>query len=310
VEYKVTVFVCVPLLLEAIYKKIMAEVERQGKTGLINAMRKICNFLLIFGIDIRRKVFKQIIDKLGGVRGVFSGAAAIDKDVAKGYHSLGILTLQGYGLTETAPVLTGENKTAIRYGSCGFPLVNVEIKIDNPNEEGIGEILAKGPNVMIGYYENEEATAEVIKDGWFCTGDLGYIDNDGFLFISGRKKNVIVLKSGKNIYPEEIELLVNNLPYVAESMVYGTPKKDDVVLAVKIVYNEEYVDDKYPGMPDEELKDIIWQDIRKINEHLPAYKCMKSLVVTNQEMIKTTTKKVKRHEELKSLTEISTGSHN
>ena len=299
VEYKVTVFVCVPLLLEAMYKKIMAEIDRQGKTNLIKTMRKVCNFLLILGIDIRRKVFKQIIDKLGGVRVVISGAAAIDKEVAKGFHSFGIMTLQGYGLTETAPVLAGENQTAIRYGSCGFPLANVEIKIDSPNEEGIGEIIAKGPNVMIGYYENEEATAAVIKDGWFYTGDLGYMDKEGFLFIAGRKKNVIVLKSGKNVYPEEIEILVNSLPYVSESMVYGIPKKDDVVLSVKIVYNEEYVNDKYPGISEEALKDTIWKDIKKINEQLPAYKCMKSLVVTNQEMIKTTTQKVKRFEEIK-----------
>ena len=299
IEYKVSVFVCVPLLLEAMYKKIMAEVDRQGKTKLINRMRKVCNFLLFFGIDIRRKVFKPIIDQLGGVRGVFSGAAAIDKEVAKGYHSFGILTLQGYGLTETAPVLTGENASAIRYGSCGFPLVNVEIKIDDPNEDGIGEIIAKGPNVMLGYYENEEATAEVMKDGWFHTGDLGYIDKDGFLFISGRKKNVIVLKSGKNVYPEEIETFVNNLPYVAESMVYGSPGKEDVLIAAKIVYNEEYIQEKYPNISEEALKDKIWADIKKINDKLTVYQCIKKLTITNQEMIKTTTQKVKRFEEIK-----------
>ena len=297
-EYKVTVFLCVPLLLEAIYKKLMAEVERQGKTKLIKTMRKVCNFLLIFGIDIRRKVFKQIIDNLGGVRGVFSGAAAIDKEVAKGYHSFGILTLQGYGLTETAPVLTGENKTAIRYGSCGFPIPNVEIKIDNPNEEGIGEIIAKGPNVMLGYYENEEATAEVLKDGWFYTGDLGYLDKDGFLFITGRKKNVIVLKNGKNVYPEELEMLLN-MPYVSESLVYGKPKGDDLSIVAKIVYDQEYVDEKYPGISEEELHKIIWKDIQEINEGLPLYKKMRHLVITNEEMIKTTTKKVKRFEEIK-----------
>ena len=298
-EYKVTVFVGVPLLLEAMYKKIMAEVDKQGKTGLIKTMRKVCNFLLLFGIDIRRKVFKKIIDNLGGgIRLVVSGAAAIDKEVAKGYHSFGILTLQGYGLTETAPVLAGENKTAIKYGSCGFALPNVELKIDNPNEEGVGEIIARGPNVMIGYYENEEATAAVLKDGWFYTGDLGYIDKDDFLFITGRKKNVIVQKSGKNIYPEEIELLIN-MPYVSESMVYGEPKGDDFVLSAKIVYNEEYVNDKYPGMTEDALKDVIWNDIKKMNEKLPAYKQVKKLVITNQEMIKTTTQKVKRFEELK-----------
>jgi len=299
-EYKVTVFVIVPLLLEAMYKKIMTEVARQGKTGLINSMWKVCNFLLAFGIDVRRKVFKQIIDKLGGgLRIVICGAAALDKAVSKGYHGFGIYVFQGYGLTETAPVLTGENITAIRHGSCGLALPNVELKIDAPNEEGIGEITAKGPNVMLGYYENEEATAAVMKDGWFHTGDLGYIDKEGFLFITGRKKNVIVMKSGKNVYPEEIESFVNCLPYVAESMVYGKPKNDDVLLSVKIVYNEEYVQEKYPGVTEEELKDIIWKDIKKINDQLPPYKCMKNLVITNQEMVKTTTQKVKRFEEMK-----------
>ncbi|MCL2355040.1 MAG: AMP-binding protein, partial [Oscillospiraceae bacterium] len=299
-EYKVSVFVCVPLLLEAIYKKIMAEVDRQGKTKLINIMSNVCNGLLKVKIDIRRKIFKQILDNLGGeIRLVISGAAPIDKNVAQGYYNFGITTLQGYGLTETAPVLAGENKSAIRFGSCGFPLANVELKIDEPNEEGIGEIIAKGPNVMVGYYENQEATNEVIKNGWFHTGDLGRIDDDGFVFITGRKKNVIVLKNGKNIYPEELEMLVASLPYVQENMVYGKPKGDDVLLSVKIVYNEEYTNEKYPGKSEEELRDIAWKDVKDINAGLPQYKRMKNLVFTKEEMVKTTTRKVKRFEEIK-----------
>ncbi|MCL2383392.1 MAG: AMP-binding protein [Oscillospiraceae bacterium] len=299
-EYKVSVFVCVPLLLEAMYKKIMAEVDRQGKTKLMATMSKVCNFLLKFKIDIRRKVFKKVLDNLGGeIRFIISGAAPIDKNVAEGFANFGMLSVQGYGLTETAPVLAAENPTAIRYGSCGFPMVNVDLKIDNPNEEGIGEIIAKGPNVMVGYYENQEATDEVIKNGWFHTGDLGRIDEDGFVFITGRKKNVIVLKNGKNIYPEEIEMHVSALPYVQENMVYGKPKGDDLLLSVKIVYNEEYTKEKYPGKTEEELHDIIWKDIKEINDHLPTYKRMKHLVVTNEEMVKTTTRKVKRFEEMK-----------
>ena len=302
-EYEVSVFVCVPLLLESMYKKIMVTVEKQGKTKLISMMRKVCNFLLKFGIDIRRKVFKQIIDNLGGkLRFIISGAAAIDKEVAKGYHSFGILTVQGYGLTETAPVLAAENISAIRYGSCGLPLANIDVKIDEPNEDGVGEIIAKGPNVMSGYYENEEATNEVIKNGWFHTGDLGYFDKDGFLFITGRKKNVIVLKNGKNIYPEELEAGIT-MPYVDESMVFGEPKGDDVTLSVKIVYNEEYVKEKYPEISETDLKDIIWKDIKKINENLPAYKKLKNLVITKEPMIKTTTQKVKRFEEIKKVNE-------
>ena len=305
-EYKVSIFVCVPLLLEAMYKKIMTEVDKQNKTNLIKIMRKVCNFLLKFGIDIRRKVFKQILDNLGGnIRFVISGASAIDKNVAKGFYDFGILAVQGYGLTETSPVLAAENEKCVKFGSVGLPLTDVEIKIDNPNEEGIGEIIAKGPNVMLGYYENKEATDEVLKEingeQWFYTGDLGYLDKDGFLFITGRKKNVIVLKNGKNIYPEEIELLVNNLPYVSESMVFGLPKDDDLLLSLKLVYNKEYVKEKYGDISKEELKQKIWADIKNINKTLTNYKHIKNLIITDEEMIKTTTAKIKRQEEIKKI---------
>lgn len=298
-EYQVSVFVCVPLLLEAMYKKIMNEVEKQGKTRIIKIATAVSNILLKCGIDIRRKLFKSIIDNLGGkLRFVVSGASAIDKNVAKGFNDLGILTVQGYGLTETSPVLTAENAESIRYGSIGFPLSNVEIKIDNPNENGIGEIIAKGPNVMLGYYENEEATNEVLKNGWFHTGDLGYKDKDGYIFITGRKKNVIVLKNGKNVYPEELEVLINNLPYVAESMVFGMPKDDDLTVSVKIVYNKEYIEEKYPNISKKDLEEKIWQDIKQINSTLTSYKHIKKLIITDEPMIKTTTEKVKRFEEV------------
>lgn len=305
-EYKVSIFVCVPLLLEAMYKKIMTEVEKQNKTKVIKIMRKVCNFLLKFGIDIRRKVFKQILDNLGGnIRFVISGASAIDKNVAKGFYDFGILAVQGYGLTETSPVLAAENEKCIKFGSVGIPLTGIDIKIDNPNEEGIGEIIVKGPNVMLGYYENKEATDDVLKEingeKWFYTGDLGYIDKDGFLFITGRKKNVIVLKNGKNIYPEEIELLVNNLPYVAESMVFGLPKDDDLLLSLKLVYNKEYVKEKYGDINNEDLKQKIWTDIKNINKTLTNYKHIKNLIITDEAMIKTTTAKIKRQEEIKKI---------
>ena len=304
-EYKVSTFVCVPLLLEAMYKKIMNEVEKQGKTKLIKIAIPISNFLLKCGIDIRRKLFKDIINQLGGnIRFVVSGASGIDKKVAKGFNDFGILTVQGYGLTETAPVLTAENEKCIRYGSIGYPMANVEIRIDNQNEEGIGEIVAKGPNVMLGYYENEEATNEVIEidengDRWFHTGDLAYMDKDGYIFIAGRKKNVIVLKNGKNIYPEELELLVNNLPYVEESMVFGMPKDDDLVVSVKIVYNKEYKEEN--NLSEEELKNEIWEDIKKINKDLPNYQHIKNLIITDEPMIKTTTAKIKRFAEIEKI---------
>ena len=215
---------------------------------------------------------------------------------------MGIATLQGYGLTETSPVLTAENDKNICYGSVGFPLVNVEIKIDNPNEQGIGEVIAKGPNVMLGYYEMENETKEVLKDGWLYTGDLGYLDKKGHLFITGRKKNVIVLKNGKNVYPEEMEIMINNLPYVAESMVFGYPKDDDLIVSTKIVYNEDYIKEKYNNIQEKELYEMIWKDIKeKVNKFLPNYKHIKKLIISNEPMIKTTTQKIKRFEEIKKL---------
>ena len=301
-EYNVTVFVCVPLLLEAMNKKILKEIERQGKTKLIKIATKVSNFLLKFGIDIRRKLFKDIINNLGGLRMAISGAAAIDKTVVENFTNFGIRTVQGYGLTETSPVIAAENDKNIRYGSVGFPMRNVEIQIYEPNENGIGEIIAKGPNVMLGYYENEEATKEVLIDGWFHTGDLGYIDKDGFLFITGRKKNVIVMKNGKNIYPEELEVLISKLPYVAENMVFGIPSKDDDLdLAAKIVYNKEYVKESFGDISKEELKEKIWEDIKKINKTMPPYKYIRQIIVTDEPMIKTTTQKVKRFEEIKKI---------
>ena len=304
-EYHVSCFVCVPLLIESIYKKVMHQIEKQGKMKTFEKGMKISKFLLKFKIDIRKKLFKEIYDNLGGnLRFVVSGASAIDKTVAEGFNDLGFLTVQGYGLTETAPVLVAENVNNIRYGSIGLPLPDVDIKIDNPNEEGIGEIIAKGPNVMLGYYEDEEATNAVIdKDGWFHTGDLAYMDKDGFIFIAGRQKNVIVLKNGKNVYPEELEQLISELPYVAENMVFGMPKDDDLVVSVKIVYNEIYVKQKYGDVSEEELKEIIWKDVKDINSRLTTYKHIKNLVITKEPMIKTTTAKVKRFEEMKKMNE-------
>lgn len=302
VEYQVSTFVCVPLLIESIYKKIWQEIEKTGQTKKVKFGINISKFLLKFGIDIRSKLFKQITDKLGGkIRSVISGASGLDPKVAEGFRNFGISVVQGYGLTECSPVLAAESAKAYKSGSTGLPMPDVELKIDNPNESGIGEIIAKGPNIMLGYYENEEETNKVLKNRWFYTGDLGYIDNEGFLFITGRQKNVIVLKNGKNIYPEEIETLINNLPYVAESMVYGKEKDDDLIPSVKIVYNKDYTNAHYPEKSEEEIKEIVWEDIKKINKTMPNYKHIKNLIITDEEMIKTTTAKIKRFEEMKKI---------
>lgn len=301
-EFKVTGFVCVPLMLEIMYKKIKKGIEEKGKAKLVQKMTKVCNGLLKVGIDIRRKVFKEVLDNLGGkIRILIAGGAAMSKDAIQGFLDIGINLLQGYGLTETSPVVAGENDKFKRLGSVGFPLPGIDVKIANPDKEGIGEIAVKAPTVMLEYVDNPEATAEVLQDGWFYTGDLGYFDKDGFLFITGRKKDVIVLKNGKNIFPEELEILINKLPYVSESMVFGRPEPDgDYKICAKIVYNDEVVKDMYPNATEEELKNIIWKDIKEnVNHKMPAYKYIREIIVTHEPLIKTTTQKVKRHEELK-----------
>ena len=303
-EFNITGFVCVPLMLEIMYKKMMKTIEEQGKTKLVNTMRKITRGLLKVKIDVRKKVFKQIFESLGpNLRMFISGGAAISKEAIKAFRDIGINLLQGYGLTETSPVLAGENDVYKRDGSVGFALPGIDIKIYKPNSEGVGEIIAKGPVVMHKYLDNEEATNEVLKDGWFHTGDLGKFDKDGFLFITGRKKYVIVLKNGKNIFPEELEILINQLGYVSESMVYGKPDKDDdLTICAKIVYNAEEMEKLYPNKSKEEYHDIVWQDIRNnINKQMPAYKYIREIIVTDEPLIKTTTQKVKREAEMKKI---------
>ena len=305
-EYEVSIFVGVPLLIEAIYNKVVKEIEKQGKTKLINTATKISNGLLKLHIDIRRKIFKQIIDQLGGkMRFIISGGAPLDPQVQKGFNDLGIRTVQGYGLTETSPVICAENDFKTRNGSIGVPMDNVTVEIVNKDENGIGELRAKGPNVMLGYYENEEETARVLKDGWFYTGDLGYMDKDGFIFITGRKKDMIVLKNGKKVFPEELETLVNRIDLIEESMVFGMPDKidkNDIKLSVKVVYNKDEVQEKYGDISEEEIRNTIWDRIKnEVNTAVPKYKHIVNMILTDEELIKTTTKKVKRNEEIKKI---------
>lgn len=294
-EYKVSVFVCVPLILEAMHKRIIKTVEKTGQMKKLEKGKKISKGLLKIGIDVRRKIFKNIIDELGGkLRLVISGAAALNKQVGADFNAFGIYTVQGYGLTETSPVVAAEDEKTLGHGTVGKPLFNVKVKIDNKDKDGIGEIAVKGPNVMLGYYEDEEATNEVLKDGWFYTGDLAYYDEHHCIKITGRKKSVIVLKNGKNIYPEELENLISELPYVAENMVFGYPKGDDLIVSAKIVYNKEF----FKGIPKDEIESKIWDDIKEINAGLTKFKHIKKIIVTDEPMIKTTTAKVKRFEEI------------
>lgn len=306
-EYKVSVFVGVPILIEKMYSTVQKELEKRKKLKLVNFLIGLSNFLLKLHIDIRRKLFKQLIDALGGsMRFIISGGAPLDKKISNWFNSIGIYLVQGYGLTETSPVISAENSYERRAGSVGKPMQDVEIQIVDKDTTGIGEITAKGPNVMLGYYNDKTLTDTVIKDNWFHTGDLGYIDKDGFLFITGRKKDMIVLKNGKKVFPEELELLVNNLEEVEESFIYGLPEdndKNDVKIAVKIVYDEKNIKSKHPDMSEEELHTLLWNKIKDINKTLPMYKYIKDMTLTTEPLIKTSTQKIKRFEELKKVLE-------
>lgn len=305
VEYKVSLFVGVPVLIDKMHSSIMKEIDKQGKTKLINTAIKISNALRKVHIDLRKQLFKPINNVLGGnMRFIISGGAPLDKKTAKWFNDVGILLVQGYGLTETSPVIAAENEKAIKYGSVGLPMESTTVKIENKDKEGIGEIVVKGPNVMLGYYQNEEQTNEVLKENWFHTGDLGYLDKDGFLFITGRKKDLIVLKNGKKVFPEELETLVNRLEEVEESFVYGMPtenNEDNIKVSVKVVYNEDVVKKKYGNIDPKELYEIIWNKIKEINKTLPKYKYIKHMTITKEPLIKTTTNKIKRNEEMKKI---------
>jgi len=299
-ESKTTVLLGVPLILEAMYKRIWDQaskdpkVMRKLKLGL-----KVSRMLKSIGIDIRKKLFKPIHDNFGGaIRLLISGGAAIDPKVVQGFQDFGIHCVQGYGLTECSPIIALNRDVDYRNNAAGLPLPNVRIKIHNPNEEGIGEIIAKGPNIMLGYYENEELTRESIVDGWFHTGDLGYIDEDGFLYITGRKKNVIVTKNGKNIYPEEIEALLNRSPYIAECVIYGREGEDegDIEVAAEIYPDMEKIIEALgtENPTEEQVYRLIEEEVHKVNKMLVLYKYVRHITIRETEFEKTTSKKIIR----------------
>ncbi len=308
-EAKPTAVLTVPLLVESIYKKINETIKKSHKEKLVNSMIHITNGLKAVGIDLKKKVFKEIYDNLGGnIRIIVSAAAPIDKKVGNWLEDIGIMFLQGYGLTETAPIaaLTPEYKPMV--GSAGKAIVQAEIKVDNPNENGEGEIMIKSPTLMLGYYEDEKATKEAIEpDGFFHSGDVGYIDNEGYIYITGRSKNVIVTQNGKNIYPEEIEMLLDKIPEIKEVMVYGkspegndAKRKDEkeLIITARVIVDKEKVQELHGDISDKEIYDIIWEQIKQVNKKLTSYKAVKALEFKEGEFEKTSTMKIKRYKEL------------
>lgn len=305
-ESKPSVLISVPLLIENLYKKINASIKKAGKDGLVGSMLHITNALKMVGVDVKRKVFSDIYENLGGnLRFIVSAAAPIDAKIGKWVEDIGITFLQGYGLTETAPIAALTPEYQPKVGSAGKAIPKGEIRIEDPNEDGEGEVLIKTPTLMIGYYEDEKATNEVIEviDGerWFHSGDIGYLDKDGFLYITGRSKNVIVTQNGKNIYPEEIELLLAQVPEIKECMVYGKqdekdPTNKELIISVKVIPNLDKIGE---NLTDEEIREIIWPKIKEVNKKLTSYKAIKNLEIKHDEFEKTTTMKIKRYAEIK-----------
>lgn len=305
-EAKPTAILTVPLLVESLYKKINEKIVKNKKNKLVSAMISVTNLLKKTGIDVKKRVFKEIYENLGGnLRIIVSAAAPIDKNVGVWLEGIGITFLQGYGLTETAPIsaLTPEYET--RVGSAGKAIVQADIKILNQNENGEGEVLIKTPTLMIGYYEDEEETNKVIdQDGYFHSGDIGYLDKDGYLFLTGRSKNVIVTQNGKNIYPEEIEMLLEKNEEIKEVMVYGKKSynnkkvEKELIITAKVVPNYSKIEEIYGKISDEEIYNIIWNKVKDVNKKLTSYKSVKLLEIKQDEFEKTSTMKIKRYKEM------------
>lgn len=302
-ESKATIMLGVPLIFEAFYRRIWDQAAK--KPELLKKLKfgiKLSDLLKKVGIDISKKLFAQIHNNFGGnLRLFISGAAGIDPEVAKGFRSLGINFIQGYGLTECSPIVALNRDVDFRDNAAGLPLPGLDVRIENPGTDGIGEISVKGPSVMMGYYEDPEITAKVMKDGRFYTGDLGYIDNANFVYITGRKKNVIVTKNGKNIYPEEIETLLGRSPFIKECLVFGKddPVYGDVVVSATIVPEMETIKAEFGDHQptSEEVYDLIHKEVKTVNKGLVIYKYIKDFNIREEEFAKTTSKKIKRYVE-------------
>ena len=297
-EYKVSVMASVPAIYERLFKIIKKHLEKQGK---VEQILKDEEKYKDSSMEKKKEVFKEIHDLLGGnIKLFISGAASLEPSIEEKFRRLGFNMVQGYGLTETSPVVAIGNKKYHKTGSIGKCVPSDEVKLLDLNKDGIGELAVKGPNVMLEYYENKEATEKVLKDGWFQTGDLARIDEEGYIFICGRKKSVIVLKNGKNIFPEEMETLINKEDGVEESFIFGKPiSKDpnDIKIFVKIVYNKE----GFEGKTETEIKEYFNKKIKSINKTMPHYKAIRGIIISDKPLIKTTTNKIKREKNLEQI---------
>lgn len=297
-ESKATVMLGVPAVFETMHKKVWKQAEASGAAGKMKKMMMLAQKTRLFNNQkVMRKIFSQIHMSLGNNLELFiSGGAAINPQVIRDYEALGLPMIQGYGMTENAPIIAVNRDCYSKADSVGKPMPGTEVKIINKDADGVGEIICKGPSVMIGYYSDPEATEEVLKDGWLHTGDYGRFDDEGFLYICGRKKNVIVTKNGKNIFPEEIEYLLLEQPFIEEVVVYGTldKKNGDIAVKAEIFPNFENIKEKMGVLSDGALSDVIKNSIEEINDKMPAYKRVKRFKLRNEEFEKTSTRKIRR----------------
>ena len=301
-EVQPTMLLAVPLIFENLYNNIMKNVRKQGKEKLVRKVLSVNKVTKKVGIDLNKLLLKDILKVFGGrMRVLISGGAAIDPAILEFFNDLGFISVQGYGLTECAPMaaLNPDGRKTMRNSSVGHLLPGMEVKIEDKNEEGIGEICLKGANIMMGYYNMPEETAKVIQDGWFHTGDLGYVDEDDFIYITGRKKNVIITANGKNVFPEELEYYLGRSAFVSESMVWAQEDSSgqDTVIVATIKPDMEEVEGaigKEASEDPAQVEKLLWAEVDKINESLPLFKKIKKITVRREEFEKTTGKKIKR----------------
>ena len=298
-EYKITYAAFVPAIYELMYKNIWKMIEKKGK---IEETKELMQEYKDKSMQEKKEVFKEIHNMYGGCIKLFiTGAAALDKEVIETFRNWGLNLCQAYGLTETSPIIGIETNEHHRIGSIGKPIPHVQARIDEADDDGVGELVVKGPNVMLGYYNDKKATNNVMEDGWFHTGDLARIDEDGYIFICGRKKSVIVLKNGKNIYPEEMEGLVNKIEGVKESFIFGkqqTDDKDNIKIHVKIVFDKDIMKEAYKVEREEEVYRVLAEKIKEVNSVMPKYKAIRGIIISEEPLIKTTTGKIKRQANL------------
>lgn len=294
-EQQPTHLILVPAFLEVMNRKIWTSARKSGKEGLLKLMMKISNLLRKFGIDIRRKLFSSVLSAFGGKLGlIICGGAKLDEEIIRTFDAIGITVLNGYGITECSPLISANRNKYRKPGSVGTPILACRVKIDDPDENGEGEICVKGPNVMLGYYNNPEATAEVFdKDGFFHTGDYGRLDEEGWIYITGRKKNLIILSNGKNVYPEEIEADLLKIEGVREAVVYAGEsrvQKDKITIVAEIYPDADYLSDK--GVKD--LQEYFENHVRNLNARMPSYKAVKRVKLRDTEFQKNTSRKITR----------------